>query len=73
MKKLIVLVVLALCAGCGGISVDTEILTDCVLQCVADQPVIVIDANGDSLTIYPGDYREWLWKDDGTVELKDKR
>lgn len=73
MKKLLALAALALVAGCAGLSIDHEALTDCVLQCAEDQILTFVDANGDTLQIRAGDYKHWIWKDDGTLELKDKR
>lgn len=74
MKRLLPLLFLVAAAGCAGIQIDAEQMTACVVQCLSDQPVLVInEATGDTVRIYPGDYREWIWNDDGTVTLKDKR
>lgn len=73
MKKLLVLAALVLVAGCAGVNINPDTLTDCVLQCAEDQILTFVDANGDTITIRAGDYKHWIWKDDGTLELKDKR
>ena len=77
MRKLFIGAAVALAvlmaAGCGGVNLDTEVLTDCVLDCVAQAPVVIVDAEGDTVVIYPGEYSHWIWKDDGTVELKGKK
>ena len=72
MRKLLFLLVFIPIVGCAGVEVDTELLTDCMIQCVADQPVWLVDANGDSVLVYPRDYSKWIFED-GKLELKDKK
>jgi len=72
MRKLLALAALVMVAGCAGVKIDGALLTGCVIDCMKVQPVYLINAEtGDTLNLQ--DYREWILRDDGTLELKDPR
>ena len=75
MKRVLVLltgtIVLAF-TGCAGVKVNTQATTDCLVACL-NEPIYVLDENGNTVRIIPSEYTKLIYNaEDGVLELKDK-